>query len=569
MTALQSRHPRRPTALRPAPTLACAIALLACVAPGTSRAAMTLPPHFVVEDAIPGVRIEAPVGIAFTPDGRMLVADVPGRVWVVKNGVKVPTPMWSGETEVSINGDRGLLGMALDPDFVHNHYLYLLYSVDPDSNGVEDDDDDFGRLTRYRMSTSNPDVVDYSTRTVLIGRTWQDGVPSGADTHAIGCLRFARDGSLLVSTGDGAQYAGADSGGRDPGMFLAGRTDPAEDIGAFRAQMLGSLGGKVLRVNPANGDGYASNPFFDGNFSSNRSRVWAYGFRNPFRFCIRPGTGATDPAAGRPGALFIGDVGWETWEELDSAPGAGMNFGWPCFEAARASSYQAIHPPLYGCNTFGTPGNPSWPTMPELTVSHVSPDSSAPPGFRGNAIIGGTFCEVAGSPWPYAGKLFYADFYRGWIRVASVDAAQHVFAVENFATGALGPVDLAFDPSTGDLVFPAINDDRVYRIRYVAPLEAPYASLPGVALSEARPNPSTGAIELALDLPRAAELRFEVVDVLGRRVWSDASRPAPAGPTTLRWNGRDAAGGVARPGLYFACVQVNGATYTRRFVRLE
>ena len=71
------------------------------------------------------------------PDGRLLVAEKRGRVYVVDHGTKLPTPMWQRENEVLNNGDRGLLDVAVDPYFFVNHYVYFLYTVDPDSNGTD------------------------------------------------------------------------------------------------------------------------------------------------------------------------------------------------------------------------------------------------------------------------------------------------------------------------------------------------------------------------------------------------------------------------------------------------
>ena len=295
------------------------VVLLGCAAPA-ARAALAVPaaaPGFVVENAIPGSHIEAPVGLAFTPDGRLLVADVPGRVWVIENGVQLPVPMWAHEAEVEINGDCGLLGMALDPNFATNRRIYLLYSVDPDSNGVDDDSVHFGRLVRYEVSATDPNLIDESTRTVLLGTGWADGIPNYSGTHSVGALRFGEDGTLFVSAGEGARYDMADPGGISPALFQPGLAPLAWDRGAYRALMLDCPGGKVLRIDPQTGHGLPSNPFWDGDPGSVRSKVWAYGMRNPFRFCVRPGTGAADPSAGNPGTLLIGDVGWNLWEEVD------------------------------------------------------------------------------------------------------------------------------------------------------------------------------------------------------------------------------------------------------------
>src|SRR5262249_35010653 len=152
-------------------------------------------------------------------------------------------------------------------------------------------DDAFGRLTRYTVGFTDSSTVDYTTRTILLGVDWAHGAPSGSTSHSEGDLIWGRDGSLFVSFGDGAQYIVADAGAWDPTLFLPGRLDPSQDIGAFRAQWIGSLCGKILRIDPATGQGYPSNPFWNGDPSSVQSRVWCYGFRNPFRFTRRPGTG--------------------------------------------------------------------------------------------------------------------------------------------------------------------------------------------------------------------------------------------------------------------------------------
>ena len=86
----------------------------------------------------------------------------------------------------------------------------------------------------------------------------------------------------------GAAFTDVDAGGEYPSMFLPGRIDPGEDIGAVRAQYIGSLTGKILRLDPATGHGLPSNPFWDGNPTSVRSRIWVYGLRNPYRFTLRP-----------------------------------------------------------------------------------------------------------------------------------------------------------------------------------------------------------------------------------------------------------------------------------------
>jgi glucose/arabinose dehydrogenase len=303
---------KRPPAGRAAAVLAAACA---CVGVLSAPArAIQLPPGFT--DQVLPFTFDVPTCLAFLPDGRLLVAEKGGIVYVVQGSTR--HALWVREDEILNADDRGLISIAVDPHFTQNRYLYFLYSVDPDSDGIELDnyDDAFGRLTRYQLSATDPNLVDYSTRTILIGDTWSNGLPSPAGSHPVAGMDWGRDGSLLVGCGDGAHFETVDPGGLDPNAFGPGRTDPLEDIGAFRSLDLESLNGKILRIDPATGHGYPSNPFYDGNDASIQSRIWAYGLRNPFRFTVRPGTGSTDPTAGNPGTLYIGNVGWATWEEM-------------------------------------------------------------------------------------------------------------------------------------------------------------------------------------------------------------------------------------------------------------
>ena len=447
----------------------CLAVVVSLMVPALAAAA-TVPPQFVDENIAPGSTFTDPTAIAYLPGGRLLVAEKRGRVYSITQGVKSANPLWSRENEVMNDGDRGLLGLAVDPNYATNHYIYLLYSVDPDSDGVDTaPTDDFGRLTRYRISFTDSTTVDAASRTILMGVSWRYGPVHCFNSHAVGSLRWGADGSLLVSAGDGASWATTDAGGLDAGDFGASvnQTDPYQDIGSFRAQSLSSLNGKVLRINPANGAGYRSNPYFDGNPYSVRSRIWAYGMRNPFRFCVRPSTGVADTSAGNPGTLFIGDVGWETWEEVNVVTAPGPNFGWPCYEGnGTQPAYQAANPAHNGCGSNGTADNPAMQSSPLMTWHHLDAALGSPAGFAGNCVIGGMFYTATKYPAVYRGGYFFADFGTNWIRCATLNASNQVVSVSDFATGLTGPVDFAPDPVTGDLVYVAIMTGEVRRIRF-------------------------------------------------------------------------------------------------------
>lgn len=435
-----------------------------------SASAVVAPPGFVVENATPGVTWTVPMAIQFFPGGRMLVAEKSGRLWTVVNGVRAATPLLDIRAKVLDQHDRGLMGVAIDPDYASNHFIYVLYTVDPDSNNVDTNDDAYARLERWTVSFADSNAVVPGSRVVLFGRNWTEGIVSASPSHTVGTVEFGADGSLLVGAGDGAQFNVVDAGGRDAGAFGSGKTSASEDIGAFRAQMLGSLAGKILRLDPATGHGYPSNPFYDGNPASIQSRVWCYGVRNPFRFCVRPGSGSSDPSAGDPGTLFIGDVGWNVYEDQHIARTGGLNFGWPCREGpiVQPGGYATATPAHHGCNTLGTPENPVLPVNPDAWWHHNDSLQSSPPNARGNAAVGGAFYTGTTYPAPYRGAYFYADYGKNWIQVSTVNGADSFTGHNVFLLDANAPVDITPDPVTGDLYYVSITTGQLRRIRYEA-----------------------------------------------------------------------------------------------------
>lgn len=291
------------------------------------------------------------VGITFDQEGHMFVWEKAGKVWVVEpDGKKREQPLLDISEEVSNWKDHGLMGFALDPNFNLNGRFYLLYAVDPyyyhhhDSPSYQPDSSitfqpTIGRVTRYTADvTSNLSSVLPGSRKILLGEDMSNGIPIYFSYHGLGDLIFGEDGTLLISNGDGSTNAGADIGGDSLGTMAslaleAGIITPDQDRGSYRAQYLGNLNGKILRIDPETGDGLSSNPYFDAaNPRSPQSRVWVYGLRNPYRFIARPESGSHYPDEGQPGVLYIGDVGNGAWEELDVSINGGENFGWPIME---------------------------------------------------------------------------------------------------------------------------------------------------------------------------------------------------------------------------------------------
>ena len=306
--------------------------------------------------AIPiGSGWKSPTGAVFSKNGQKLfVWEKGGKLYVCHrdnsgNYIKQALPVADLSEEVVDSDAHGMLGFAVDPGFETNGLIYLLYPVDRhhllnfgtasyDPGTTITGQATIGRVTRYQTFLNGSNlVINPSTRFVLIGETKTTGLPILHHSHGVGTLAFAADGTLLVTMGDAASYEGLD-GGSDPGTFYQqaladGIIRPAENVGAFRAQIVNCHNGKLLRIDPQTGNGVPSNPFYSpAEPRAPKSRVWALGLRNAFRIFIKPGTGSTDPSVGDIGEVYIGDVSFASWEEMNICKAPGTNFGWPIYE---------------------------------------------------------------------------------------------------------------------------------------------------------------------------------------------------------------------------------------------
>ena len=418
------------------------------------------PPGF--DQEVVGSGFQTPVGIAIAADGRIFVAEKRGMVRVIVDGAVLATPVLDITGEVNNAGDRGLLGIELDRAFLTNGRIYLLYVVDP-IQGQPDEDAQtvtFGRVSRFTVTNN---VADPGSRRVLLGNTAANGFIHCHSSHSIGSIRMGLDGSLFVGSGDGAHFDFTDGGQDvttfDPGCATLFGSD--DDSGALRSQDPDSFAGKILRIDAETGLGLPGNPFWDGDADSVRSKTWVSGLRNPYRFNVKPGSPS-------PGTLYIGDVGWNAWEELNVATG-GENFGWPCYEGpGQEGSYQSSSRTGPACDELSA----SEVTAPLIAWHHGDPGSL---GFIGNCASGAAFYTATSYPSKYRGACFFADYGRNWIRVATVDAADQLGGIEEFATGdELGrPVDLKADPTTGDILYVSISAGEVRRFVYTIGNRAP------------------------------------------------------------------------------------------------
>jgi glucose/arabinose dehydrogenase len=298
------------------PTVVVTLLSLALVPAGPAAAAI-LPAGFI-ETVVPG--LTSPTAMALAPDGRVFIAEQGGAVRIVKAGVLLPAAFLT--LTVDSAGERGLIGIALDPAFDSNGFVYVHYTV-PGAGGAAP----FNRVSRF---TASGDTVVPGSGIVIV-----DLDPlSTATNHNGGAIHFGPDDKLYIGVGDNATGS--------------------------NAQTLANRKGKVLRLN-RDGSIPTDNPFFASATGANRA-IWVLGLRNPFTLAFEAGTTR----------MFINDVGQSAWEEIDQGV-AGANYGWPATEgvttnpAYRSPIYAYGHGtgPTLGCaiagGAFGRAG-PSFPS---------------------------------------------------------------------------------------------------------------------------------------------------------------------------------------------------------------
>jgi glucose/arabinose dehydrogenase len=468
---------------------------------------------------------EAPVGVIFSADGTsMFTWEKAGRIYVSKwNGssyVKQTAAVLDISEEVGNWSDFGLLSVCLDPDFDQNGLIYLYYVVDrhhliysgtaqynPASNDYFKAT--ISRVTRYKLNTGTAISTDYSTRKILIGETKKTGIPLLQVTHAGGTLVFGKDKTLLLSAGEGASANSTDTGSAAESYYQQALLDsiirPEENAGAFRAQMLNSHSGKILRFDPATGNGIASNPFYNtASPRSPRSRVWAMGLRNPFRMCIQPNTGSTNPADANPGILAYGEVGYSTWEEINIVKTGGLNLGWPLYEG------QTENTAYYTSNAINKDEGQLFKSLclqptsfatdqvvtkrrfthyrPALAWNHKASDARIPSfngttpvdlklgdagttatgqSFFGNCAIGGLFYTGTAFGPAYENKYFFADYGVNFIKTITLNSTEPwvsdvaAFAPYDFGKGI---VYLTENPLDGSVYYVNIITGEIQRI---------------------------------------------------------------------------------------------------------
>jgi glucose/arabinose dehydrogenase len=495
--------------------------------------AATLPSGFV--DELQASGLDLPTGLAELPDAashttrRVLFVEQ----YTARVGLVVGTNVYTVGTVPGIStndAERGLLGIVVDPGWPARPYIYTQSTDQRSGNHIA--------ISRFTctgdLSYASTGAFTFNANTRYDLRA---DFPDNAGNHNGGTLRFGPDGRLYSSLGDDATYC------------------PALDLKVAV--------GKILRLDvsrlPASGAGPApyailtpaGNPWISAT-DSIPGLVWACGLRNPFRFNVDPSSGM----------LVIGDVGNSQWEEVDVQGSGGMDFEWPLYEG----------PVTYTTCSITAP-NP----MVGPIADYPHPD--------GEAVVGGPRYRRPGSgslrfPSEYEGDLFYLDYYGAFMRRLNYNGSSWV---PESAPGQPNSTDWGdgFD-NVSDVI--ELSDGTMWycrqyttgsqtgeirRISYPSAASAPPPVTTALDFARPWPNPSRGGVTLAWTQPDAPHVRLAIYGADGRRVRSllDEASSA-AGPHSATWDGLDDRGQEARPGLYFARLEVGGEVRHALLTRL-
>ncbi len=525
----------------------CVLALgiaVVTVSATTAETAGALPAGFSEQTLISS--LDGPMAVQFSPDGRVFIAEKNGliREW---DGFSDTTATVVADlrTQVYNQHDRGLMSILLAPNFPTDPTLYALYARDADIGGIAPKWGTPG-VRNDPCPTPPGETADGCTASSRLSKFTLTGSVAGPEqvliddwcaqfpSHSVGDLAFGPDGYLYASAGDAANYNYADYGQAgsplnpcgDPPAGVGGtQSVPTAEGGSLRAQDHQTPGdpqtldGTVIRIDPATGQGAPGNPFASSP-DANRRRIIAAGVRNPFRMAFRPGSGE----------LWLGDVGWNSWEEVDRITdplkGSIDNFGWPCREGGAVNGGFNIG--LHLCDRIASGAEPT--VSPYFSYNHANPvvigDGCAT--ASGSAISGLAFYQGGSYPSAYNGAMFMADYSRQciWVMFPGADGLPDPATRVLFHPKGAVAVDLQIGPN-GDLFYVDIAAGALKRIIYTG------ANLPPAAAISATPDRGNLPLRVTLSAAASSDPQGSALtygwDLDGDGTYSDAT-----GPTVTR-----------------------------------
>ncbi|MFL5321653.1 MAG: PQQ-dependent sugar dehydrogenase [Myxococcaceae bacterium] len=392
--------------------------------------------NFTLSDYVPA--LGDVTDFRFLPDGRMVIIEKAGRVYVRTAGGVLAGP--TQFTNIDTSSEKGLLGVEVHPNFSQNHLLFFYYSR-PSGSGT------FHRVVT--MELKNDNSVDLATETVLV-----DGL-LGPANHDGGGLAIGPDGKLYIGVGDTGNNS---------------QTTPDQNITNWFATCSTLGNGKILRVNldgtipndnplasatAATACGAAPNDQPDPNVTGTpRKDIYAWGFRNPWRFWFDPLTGQ----------LWVGDVGEVTFEEIDLVQ-KGKHYGWPLREGGGVGLDAGL------CDHY-VPGTGNC-QEPVYYCQHGTSYAGVDTGCT--SITGGLIVDSCTWPAEFRGQYYFADNYLRFIYALPVNSTRTGFSGPRVTVGRAstnqGPVAMHTGPD-GALYFAMypLNTGGQGRIVRMAPI---------------------------------------------------------------------------------------------------
>ncbi len=476
--------------------------LVACIVVTACSKAQTVD----VVRAFPSLQFNSLVGIMHANDSsnRLYALEQTGTIRVFENSqtVTAASVFLNITSRVTSGGEMGLLGLAFDPDYRNNGFLYVDYTrtiqLPTGGNQLQT------VIARYSVDSTNPLKADTASELILltINQPYQN--------HNGGCLAFGPDGYLYIGMGDGG-------GGGDP---LHAGQDPKQ------------LLGKILRIDVhgeiSNRRNYgipADNPYA-GRTDGSQEEIFAIGLRNPWRFSFDPVTGK----------LWVGDVGQNLWEEV-SIVEKGGNYGWNTMEAFHC--YQ----PSSGCDTTGL-------TLPLLEYPH---DTTG-----GQSITGGYVYRGSRVP-SLVGKYIFADYVS-----TKIWSFEYPLGNPSIATliRKTGFNISSFGVDANNELYICAYNGRVYMLSQTSGVDnSTEESAAEMVLHPVVPNPATRHAAIGFTLASPAHVRLTVNDATGRTVATLVDGQLNAGEHHVRLDATALAAGS-----YYCSLQANGRARTEPFV---
>ena len=364
----------------------------------------------------------SPIGLVPSPDdsGNLFVIDQVGKIWIIDgSGTVLEQPFLDvSAMMISLNtnyDERGLLGLAFHPEFSSNGRLFIYYTAPPNAGGPEEGEmwNNISRISEFQVSDTDPNMVMAGSEKIILDIDQPQG------NHEGGTIAFGPDGYLYISIGDGGS-ANDVAPGHVEDWYGVNEGGNGQDVDA-------NLLGNILRIDVDGGDPYSipgDNPFID---SEGLDEIYAYGFRNPFRFSFDMGGDQR---------LFVGDAGQNLWEEISVVENGG-NYGWNVKEGTHCFDASNNENELESCPDMDDLGNELIDPVIEMN------NANNPAGGETVTIIGGYVYR--GSIPDLNGQYVFGSFSKDF------EPTGEVFFANPTGAGLWEFEELEFKSTSGDI----------------------------------------------------------------------------------------------------------------------